>query len=64
MADSKERVKQYLDANKGRKVTLSELAGETNASLGEVKRLAKQFEREGRLKFAGANGSGDMYEIL
>jgi MarR-like DNA-binding transcriptional regulator SgrR of sgrS sRNA len=64
MADSKERVKRYLDANKGKKITLSELAGETSASHGELKRLARQFEREGRLKFIGANGSGDMYEIL
>jgi DNA-binding IclR family transcriptional regulator len=56
-------MKQYLDANRGKKITLSELAAETNMSFSKLKRLAKQFERAGRLKFVGANGSGDMYEI-
>lgn len=60
---TKERVKQYLNANKGKKITLSELAAETSVSFSKLKRLAKQFERAGRLKFVGANGSGDMYEI-
>ncbi|WP_028895600.1 hypothetical protein [Syntrophorhabdus aromaticivorans] len=60
---TKERMKQYLDANRGKKITLSELAAETNMSFSKLKRLAKQFERAGRLKFVGANGSGDMYEI-